>query len=203
MRVQLVVALVAGLILVAVPLYLWRRPRAARAESADAGADSALLEAGPAPDAAVNLVAAVLDGSVSTGDITVDKPRVVRCQRPGPGKTTPDQCDRQTFFEEALVKAVLENSSCAPKLPKGGTVSFAMKIDHKRKSYHVFAGKSGSIRHKRAAALIECVSRAIPTPNWDTLPHQYTVYTIALQATYPPADKNASDRSGSDGKSPR
>ncbi len=189
MRVQLIVALVAGLILVAVPLYLWRRPRAAKADPVDAGTEAAAQEAGPPPDAASSLAAAAMDGSVSTGDLTVDKPRIVRCQRPGPGKTPPEQCDHQPFFEEALVKAVLENVSCAPKLPKGGTVSFALKVDYKKKSVHLFAGKSGSIRHKRAGALIECVQRAIATPNWESLSHQYSVYTIALQASYPPAEK--------------
>jgi hypothetical protein len=192
MRVQLIVALVAGLILVAVPLYLWRRPKASKPDSVDGGSDAAVLDAGPPPDAATNLLATALDGgSVSTGDIALDRVKVVKCQRPGPGKTTPDMCDRQPFFEESLVKAVLENVSCAPKLPKGGSVSFALKVDYKKKSFHLFAGKSGSIRNKRAASVIECVSRAIPTPGWESLPHQYSVYTIAVQATYPPIEKGS------------
>jgi hypothetical protein len=33
------------------------------------------------------------------------------------------------------------------------------------------------------------VQRALPQPNWDTLAHQYAIYTIALQATYPPVEK--------------
>jgi hypothetical protein len=198
MRVQLIIALVAGLVLVAVPLYLWRRPGASKHDSVDGGADAAVVEAGPLPDATTNLLAAALDGgSVSSGDIALEKVKMVKCQRPGPGKTTPDMCDRQPFFEEALVKAVLENVSCAPKVPKGGSVSFAMKIDFKKKSFHVWAGRSGTIRAKRAAPVIECISRAIPTPNWEALAHQYTVYTIAVQATYPPNEK-ASEKGSKD-----
>jgi hypothetical protein len=199
MRVQLIIALVAGLVLVAVPLYLWRRPKGAKVETVDGGIDAAVVDAGPPPDAATNLLATALDGSsVSSGDIALDKVKILKCQRPGPGKTTPDMCDHQPFFEDALVKAVLENVSCAPKAAKGGSVSFAMKIDYKKKSFHVWAGRSGTIRHKRAAPVIECISRAIPTPNWESLAHQYTVYTIAVQATYPPnekaADKGAKER---------
>jgi hypothetical protein len=125
--------------------------------------------------------------------VTIDKPRVVKCQRSGPGKTPPEQCDHQQFFEDALVKAVLENGSCAPKLAKGGSVSFALKVDHKKKQFHLWAGKSGSIRHKRAAPLIECVNRSIPTPNWDSIAHQHSTYVIAVQASYPPSEKGAAE----------
>lgn len=190
MRVQLLVALVAGLILVAVPLYLWRRPKGTRVDVADAGAEAGVVDAGPPPDAAATLLATALDGgSVTTNEITLDKVKISKCQRPGPGKTSPEQCDRQPFFEEALVKAVLENTSCAPKTAKGGTVSFALKIDHKKRSVHLWAGRSGTIRGKKANSIIECVSRAMPTPNWDTIQHSYTVYTIQLVATYPANEK--------------
>jgi hypothetical protein len=190
MRVQLVVALVAGLVLVAVPLYLWRRPKAAKTEAADAGADSAVVDAGPPPDAGSSLVAAALDGgSVTAPGITLDKVRIVKCQRPGPSKTAPEQCDRQPFFEESLVKAILENVSCAPKAPKGGSISFALKVDHKKRSTRLWAGESGSIRHKRAASTIECVKRSLPAPSWDSIAHQHTSYVIAVQATYPPSEK--------------
>ena len=186
----LLIALVAGLVLVAVPLYLWRRPKPTRAEVTDAGGDAALADAGSLVDAAATALATALDGgTVSTNEISLDKVKVVKCQRPGPGRTSPDQCDRQVFFEDALVKAVLENVSCAPKTPKGGTVSFALKVDHKKRSVHLWAGRSGTIRSKRAAPVIECVTRAMPTPDWDTLPHQYTVYTIQLVATYPASEK--------------
>src|ERR1044072_1393714 len=49
-RLQIIIALVAGLILVAVPLYLWRRPRPESIPSADA----AMVDAGaPVADAGV------------------------------------------------------------------------------------------------------------------------------------------------------
>lgn len=187
---QLLVALVAGLILVAVPLYLWRRPKGTRVEVVDGGAEAGVADAGLPMDAAANLLATALDGGkVSTNELTLDTVKISKCQRPGPGRTSPDQCDRQPFFEEALVKAVLENASCAPKTAKGGTVSFALKVDHKKRSVHLWAGRSGTIRGKKANSVIECVSRAMPTPNWDAIQHSYTVYTIQLIATYPANEK--------------
>lgn len=186
-RVQLAIALVAGLILVAVPLYLWRRPKAASFEQADAGVPSAVTSAAPPPDTTTTLVAAALDGGVKTEQVSLGRVWIDSCQRPGPGRTPPEQCDRQAYFEEALVKAILESSACAPKLQQGGTISYAMKIDYRRKQLSVFAGKSGSVRRSTAREAIRCVSRSLPTPDWNALQHQHTKYIIAVLATYPPA----------------
>ena len=118
-------------------------------------------DGGPTSEGAGTPCTAGLDGSLIANGVTIEKPKIIRCQRSGPEKTSPDQCDHQSFFEDALAKAVLENTSCAPKTTKGGTVSFAVKIDHKKKTFHLWAGKSGSISKKRVSALIECVQRAI------------------------------------------
>jgi hypothetical protein len=185
--VQLGIALVAGLVLVAVPLYLWRRPKAASTDPVDAGSASAVVSAAPPPDTTGTLVAAALDGGVKTEQVTLGRVWIDSCQRAGPGRTPPEQCDRQPYFEEALVKAVLENTACAPKLQKGGTISYAMKVDYRRKQVSIFAGQSGSVRRSTAREAIRCVSRSLPTPDWEPLQHQHTKYIIAVLATYPPA----------------
>jgi len=190
MRVQLAAALVLGLIVVAVPLYLWRRPKAATAtDTPDGGASSAPIEAGPPPDPTRDLVAAALDGGVQAEGVTLGKVWIDSCQRPGAGKTPPEQCDRQPFFEQALVKAVLENTSCVPRLGKSGSISFALRVDYQRKQMNVFAGRSGTLRRKQAAEVIKCVQRSLPTPDWQSLAHQHTRYVIAVLATYPPSDR--------------
>src|ERR1700753_3769765 len=79
-KLQLVIALVAGLILVAVPLYLWRRPRPEPIPSADAG-----MGGGRAPLPASTVVA--FDAGV-TG-IALSPFSTIRCENPGPGKTPP------------------------------------------------------------------------------------------------------------------
>src|SRR4051812_49337880 len=93
-KLQLIIALVAGLILFAVPLYLWRRPRPEPIPSADA----AVVDAGT-PLTASPIVA--FDAGPS-GGITISPFTTIKCENPGPGKTTPERCDHVTTFEDAL-----------------------------------------------------------------------------------------------------
>lgn len=131
------------------------------------------------------LVGDALDDGVETKNVKLGKVWIDKCEKPGPGRTPPEQCDRQPWFEEALVRAILENTACAPDRSGGGTVSVAMKVDHRRRHVKVFAGKSGSIKGRAAKGLIKCVRRSIPKPDWDSLKHEHSNYIIAVMATYP------------------
>src|SRR6185369_2394799 len=72
-RLQIIIALVAGLILVAVPLYLWRRPRPEPIPSADA----AVADAG-APAA----VSSVVAFDAGTTGISLTPFSTIRCENP-------------------------------------------------------------------------------------------------------------------------
>lgn len=184
-QIVLVVALVflAG----AVPLYLFR-PRATPVTAADAAAASSSAPPPAAPvDSTASLIAAALDGGVSTPEVTIGKVWVDACKKPGPGRTPASECDRQPFFEEALVKAVIENAACAPKRRNGGTLSYALRVDYAAKRLKLFAGRSGSLKGRAARPAIQCVERALPQPDWDKLEHLHTSYLIGVLATYPPA----------------
>jgi hypothetical protein len=193
-RVQMIIALVAGLVMVAVPLYLWRRPRSEngvdskRSGSAESSASgnglSALAPGGGSAAAAANSMAA--EPPVAKG-VTISEPKVVKCSKAGPGKTAPEMCDHQPFFEEALTKAVRDNASCAPLLPTGGTINYVLDVDHKTKKVKAWAGKSGSVKKKQTKEVLACVNRSLPTPDWSQVPHQHTKYRIAVMATYPPS----------------
>jgi hypothetical protein len=173
-RLQIIIALVAGLILVAVPLYLWRRPRPESIPSADAAtADSALpLDAGPPPDA-------------GAAGVTLSPFTTLRCENPGPGKTPPERCDHVTFFEDALSRAIRENAACAPPSKEPFTVSFVLEMDFRRKRTNLYAGKSTTIKRTRTKDLVRCLERAMPKPDWGTIPHQYAKYRVNVIATYP------------------
>src|SRR4051794_30394113 len=98
-RVQMIVALLLGLVLVAIPLYLWRRPRAESSVAAEADAGSALaaaqaFDAGPPTDAA------------PPSGITLTAPSIVECHDPGPKKTPVEQCDHLVPFEQSFAKAI-------------------------------------------------------------------------------------------------
>jgi hypothetical protein len=178
-KLQLIIALVAGLILVAVPLYLWRRPRPESIPTADA----AVVDGGaPAP---VTTVVAFDAGSSS---ISLSPFTTVRCENPGPGKTSPERCDHVTTFEDALSRAVRESATCAPASKSSYTVSFVMESDFRRKKLQLFTGKSSSIKREKARELLRCVKHAMPSPDWNAIRHQYSRYKVNVVATYPSSD---------------
>jgi hypothetical protein len=177
-RLQIIIALVAGLILVAVPLYLWRRPRPESIPSADA----AVVDAGAAETGAGNMIVSFDAGPA--GGITVGAPTTIRCENPGPGKTPPERCDHVTFFEDSLAKTLRDNVACAPASKASFTVSFVMETDFRQKKLNLFAGKSSSLKRAKAQQLLRCIKKAMPTPDWATISHQYARYKVNVLATY-------------------
>jgi len=181
-RWHLAFALVAGFALIALPLVMWVRPAVLSAGAeADAKGDVAVV-AGPAASTGQALEEFAMEepakrDTVKLGDVWIDK-----CEKPGPGKTAPEQCDRQPWFEQALVRAIRENTACAPE--RSGTLSVVMRVDHPRRKLEVFAGKSGAIRGRAAEGVIACVKRSVPDPPWNTLDHEHTKYIIAVMVTY-------------------
>lgn len=203
---HLVVAVVGGLVLIGLAVFLWVGPSlkstanvaANSGENAQAqGADS--LEAHTQALDADELQSDVqlagqeaVDSNASRltlGDVWISK-----CEKPGPGRTSPSQCDRQPWFEQALVRAVKENVSCATvpgsSKPLVGRMSVVMRVDYAKRSVDFIAGKSGDIRGARARGLLKCLKRSIPQPEWDALGHEHVKYLIAVMATYDAEDTN-------------
>ncbi len=177
----MILGLVVGLVLVAVPLYLWRRP-----EQASDPDPAALQDAGTAVDGAVPYVPLV-DASVAPR-VKLSPFTTIRCVDPGPGKTPPERCDHITFFEDALARAIRDNVVCAPETTTGATVSFVMDIDFRRKKLRLYRGKSSTLPESRTSELFACVNRAMPTPEWGSIPHQHARYVVNVTATYPPSE---------------
>lgn len=186
LRAQIVVALVAVCVLIAVPLYLFRRPGGKSAALASA---SALHDAGAAPLASgsAGLSTPLLDAGKPAERLRVGPVQHVRCGASAGGGHEGNVCDSVPFFEEALSKAVRENPDCAPKVNEQGTVNYVLTVDFQRKALHLFPGASGQWRGKQARRAINCVKRAFTAPDWSNTQHQYRFYTIAVLATYLPA----------------
>lgn len=182
-RLQIIIALVAGLILVAVPLYLWRRPKPESIPSADA---AVVADAGPTSEGGAFFLTP--EAGAPMGSVTLSPFTTIRCENPGPGKTPPERCDHITFFEDALARAVRENAACAPQSKTSVSVSFVLETDFRRKRTNLYAGKSTTIKRERTKELLRCIKRAMPTPDWGTIPHQYVKYKVNVVATYPPSD---------------
>jgi hypothetical protein len=181
-RVQMILGLVVGLVLVAVPLYLWRRPEQASTDMSPEASDAGVA----GPDAASPYVPLV-DASVNP-KVKLAPFETLRCTDPGPGKTAPERCDHITFFEDALAQAVRDNVSCAPETKTGATVSFVMDIDFRRQKLGIYRGKSSSLSDTQTKELFRCIKRAMPSPDWDNIPHQHARYVVTVKTTYPPAE---------------
>jgi hypothetical protein len=181
LRAQLVVALVVGLVLLAVPLYLWRRPSGSENAPKDAAAgaiDAALSDAA---------LAAALDGGVRDESIKLGKVQRIKCAAsPAARGQEGNLCDQLLPIEQALDKAVRDTRDCAPNSKKEGSINYVLNIDFASKKLHVFPGASGSWRGPQARKAAKCVLRKIAAPAWDSIQHQYRYYQIAILATYSP-----------------
>ncbi len=194
LRAQLVVALVALLVLVAIPLYLWRRPGATEG-AASASVSAALASAQPSSAQPL----AAVDAGVAEQRVRLGAPQRVRCgpnsraarSREGPG------CDQLSYFEEALKRAIRETVDCAPKARAEGSINFVLRVDFTAKRLHVFPGASGQWKGAQARRATKCVMRNLPAPQWQSLTHQDSYYEIAVMATYPPIGASAPAASGS------
>jgi hypothetical protein len=180
LRAQVVVGLVCAAVLIAVPLYLMRKP-STKASGTSASA-SASTSAG-APGAPKLPVAPPLPAAPSPR-LTLGPLQKVRCG--ASAAAAPNEgslCDSLGPFEEALKQAILTNEGCAPKSKLKGSINYVLTIDFARKKLHIFPGASGEWRGKLARRAASCVESALQAPDFN-LPHQYRFYAIAVLATY-------------------
>ncbi len=182
LRAQVVVTACLVLVLIAVPLYLLRRP----SSGLDGAVTSAVATSSGLPMFTPD---AGSEERVRLGPVQRVKCAASQGARGQEGAL----CDKLLFFEEALAKAIKDNVDCAPREAKQGTISYAMSIDFGKRALTVFPGQSGDWRGPQAKRAAQCVSRSLPTVDWDKLRHQYRYYLIAILATYPPAAANAGE----------
>lgn len=178
LRAQVIVALICAAMLIAVPLYLWRKP--SHLGSAPAPSASASAASGPraAPLAAERAPAA------TPPRLTLGPVQKVRCG--SSAGATPNEgslCDSLGAFEDALKKAILETEACAPKAKAKGSINYVLTVDFPRKKLHVYPGASGEWRGKQARRAAACVKDAIKIADWN-VPRQYRFYALAVLASY-------------------
>lgn len=183
LRAQLVIALVIGLVLLAVPLYLWRRPSGTENAGADAGAHR---DAGAGAAASSHAEVTGLDaGDVEDGIKLAAVQRVKCSASPRSKGQEGNLCDHLPFFEDALKKAIHGTKGCAPRTGKAGTLNYVLTIDFQHRRVGAFPGASGKWKGPQARRASKCVLRSLPAPPWDSIRHQYRYYMIAVMASYP------------------
>ena len=188
LRAQVIVALVCAAMLIAVPLYLWRKPSTKTTPSQSIG--SAL----PSGALAVPKAPAVASSSSAPSPrLTLGAVQKVRCgATPSAQQSEGTLCDTLGPFEEALKKAVLASEDCAPKAKGKGSINYVLTVDFTHKRLHVFPGASGEWHGKVARRATSCVNNAVKIADW-SIAHQYRHYAIAILATYaaPPGSEVA------------
>jgi hypothetical protein len=177
-RLQMIIALLLGLVLVPIPLYHWRRPRAesiAATGTADAGVD---------PGATTP---PLVTGAADEGKPNGGEPKNVMCQDPGPKKTTPEQCDHVVEVEKAFAKAIEESASCVPKDAGGGTIQYVADVSFKKKAVNVATPKDGRTlkNTKVVAACHAAVKSKLQMLSLEPITHAHARYKIAITASYP------------------
>ena len=184
----MILALFALTVLVALPIYLLRRPR----PIVDAAADAGVLRPTIIADAGVTSeeasAAAAVDAGASGKRLTLSEVKTIRCTPKGGRRASfanADRCERVTMFEDALARSIRDNIACAPPSAAPFTVSFVLTVDVDRTKLHLWAGRSGTLKRRAANDLIRCVEHAIAPPDWNAASHQYAKYEINVIASYP------------------
>lgn len=186
-RVQLVGALLLGLVLVASGLWLWRRPRSAEAATSPepAVASAAVpLVAGDAGLAGVGIGIGAEAGA--PGPVTLSDTRILACHDRGPKKTPADQCDHVAPIEQALTGAITQASACVPPAAGGGTIEYVADVSFLRHKLNVSLPRAGRSVHDRKVlrACSTAVRGALQGVALDGVDHQHARYKIAVTATY-------------------
>jgi hypothetical protein len=174
-RLQMIVALVLGLVLVAIPLYLWRRPRV---ESRVLVSDA---DGGLAAHVSADAETATEDAG---GPVALGEARVLECHDPGPGATAPEKCDHLLEFERAFAKAIQDAAGCTASpgtAPYVADVSFARK----KQPIHLTMGKERTLKAKAVVPCVAAVKKNLVAVPLDTIKHEHARYKIGIVATYP------------------
>ena len=174
-RSQLVVAVLVGIVLVAVPLYLLRRPSPSVSDASDTTARGF-----------GGVLRTEVDAGTRAVEVALGSVQRVRCgisanQISNEGSL----CDALPELEAALSRAIGTSVPCAPRAGEDGSINYVLEVDFGARRLNVFAGKSGQWRGPRVKKAVACVQRALPSLDWANVAHQHQYYAIAILATYP------------------
>jgi hypothetical protein len=182
-RLQILAAVLLGLVLIGIPLYLWRRPRSVTPPVAaeDAQVDGGVLDAAP------NTVV-ITEVDAATGGLTLGDARVLECHDPGGKRTPPEQCDHVAAFEKALAAAIQQAKDCVPKSSGGGIVAYVADVSFVRKRpVSLSLPRDGrSIRNTKVIqGCGAAVRRTLSELSLEGMAHQHARYKVSISVTYP------------------
>jgi hypothetical protein len=175
-RSQPVLVFMVGLMLVAVPLYLLRRPEF---HPATPIASSEVRTFG-------GVVRSEYDAGPGAPEVSLGPIQRVRCGASAAASTGEGSlCDALPLLEAALRQGISGSVDCAPRGGRDGSINYVLEVDFTSNRVNVFAGKSGKWRGARARKAVTCVLRSLPPLAWADIEHQHQYYAIAILASYP------------------
>ncbi|MGA3120662.1 MAG: hypothetical protein ABSF69_07825 [Polyangiaceae bacterium] len=177
-RVQLIAALLVGLVLISSGLYLWRRPPGMTTDGSPAEAVASALAA--ASDGGTSAVEA---GSTP---VMLSEARIVGCHDRGPRVTSPEECDHVASIERALSQAIQQSLACVPAADSSGTIEYVADVSFSRRKVRIRLPRSGrSFRdQKTVVACRTAVGDAMRAVELEGIDHRHARYEIAITATY-------------------
>lgn len=198
MRVQMTVALVLGLALVAVPLYLWRRPRtdgpiaetSVTMPGVPVTLSSAVMPIGaggaPGVQGAPGTIIAIAPEQPKPL-VQVSDVRVVSCHDLGPKKISAADCGHVDAVEKAFAAAVRETSTCLTEPSPGATVGYSLDVNFQKRRKRIVSPRDArSIRSAKIIAPCVALVRAkLETLALEQIPHDHARYRFMVSATYP------------------
>ncbi len=173
-----------GAVLVAVPVYLWCRPRSTAEtvervpvvpDAATTADETSLTSPPPAVDAGLPI-------GVTLGDA-----RVVECH--DATRVPVDQCDRLPELAAALSQIVRTAGGCLPASTGGGTITYVADVTFSRRRAPMTLSMPRDGRtiksSKAVAACAAVVRKNLSGVSLDGIPHEHAHYRISIPATYP------------------
>jgi hypothetical protein len=134
-RIQMGIMLVFGLLAVAIPLYLWRRPKTKETEEALAAASASAAKTAEPPSTLGPIRAPATAASSSPPAVEV---KVLSCLSKGKRKPG-EECDHVTVMEEAFAKASTDQLGCLSEAMGGESVLLTANVGLPKKRITVTA----------------------------------------------------------------
>jgi hypothetical protein len=182
---QPVLAFMLVLMLVAVPLYLLRRPEFHPTVEPAAGTEVRAFG---------GVIRTEYDAGPSAPEVSLGPLQRVRCGASAADTTGEGSlCDALPLLEAALRQGISGSVDCAPRGGKDGSINYVLEVDFTSNRVNVFAGKSGKWRGARARKAVTCVLRSLPPLAWADIEHQHQYYAIAILASYPGSAEDDDD----------
>jgi hypothetical protein len=185
-RLQMLAVVLLGLLLVAVPLYLWRRPRSAvESVAADASAldGNGSETPGTSPED--------FDAPPPSG-LRLTDARVLECHDQGSKKTPTEQCDPLPVFAKTFSDAILGAKDCMPASAGPGSITYVADVSFSRHRPPVTVSLPKDGRSYKGLKVVAPCAAAVRASmsgvSLEAMPHVHARYKFAVIATYPAHD---------------